>query len=127
MNCFTTLAVDPPSSSKPQTNPMGSMWIFFLLMIVMMYFLIIRPQSKQKKDQAARVAAMEKGDKVVSIGGLHGTVHHISDKTVTIKLAEGVFVPFEKSAIQSVNKIRSGGKKDEPEEEKEAEDSGNKK
>ncbi|NIP93352.1 MAG: preprotein translocase subunit YajC, partial [Akkermansiaceae bacterium] len=47
------------------------------------------------------------------------TVHHISDKTVTIKLAEGVFVPFEKSSIQSVHKVRSGSRK---EEEKEGQD-----
>ena len=97
-------------------NPLGSMPVFIVLMFVMMYFLIIRPQSKQKKEQAARVSAMEKGDKIISIGGLHGTVHHLSKTTVTVKLSEGVFVPFEKEAIRSVEKVGKGKKKDQAEE-----------
>ena len=97
-------------------NPLGSMPIFIGLMFVMMYFLIIRPQSKQKKEQAARVSSMEKGDKIISIGGLHGTVHHLSKTTVTVKLSEGVFVPFEKEAIRSVEKLVKGKKKDQAEE-----------
>ena len=125
---YTILAAAPPDAAKE--NPMGSMWIFFILMFVMMYFLIIRPQSKQRKEQAARVASMEKGDHVVTIGGLHGSVHSISTKknTVTIKLSEGVFVPFEKDAIRVVNKIGGGKKKEEApaEEEEENEPAENK-
>jgi preprotein translocase subunit YajC len=113
MNSFTILAADVPADEAPapKPNPMGNGMIFFVLIFVMMYFLIIRPQSKQRKEQATRVKSMEKGDKIVSIGGLHGTVHHISEKTVTIKLAEGVFVPFEKEAIRTVIKLKSGGGK----------------
>jgi len=62
------------------------------------------------------VASLEKGDKIVSIGGLHGAVHHISKTTVTVKLSEGVFVPFEKDAIRSVTKVSKGGKKEQEEE-----------
>jgi preprotein translocase subunit YajC len=90
--------------------------VFIGLMFVMMYFLIIRPQSKQKKEQAARVSSMEKGDKIITIGGMHGTVHHISKATVTVKLSEGVFVPFEKESIRSVEKVGKGKKKDQAEE-----------
>lgn len=74
------------------------------LMLVMMYFLIIRPQSKQRKELQARIDSMEKGDKVVTAGGMHATVHHISKTTVTLKLSEGIFVPFEKSSVQRVEK-----------------------
>jgi preprotein translocase subunit YajC len=105
-------------------NPLGSMPVFIGLMFVMMYFLIIRPQSKQKKEQAARVSSMEKGDKIISIGGLHGTVHHLSKTTVTVKLSEGVFVPFEKEAIRSVEKVGKGKKKDQAEENEEEEQEG---
>jgi preprotein translocase subunit YajC len=105
-------------------NPLGSMPVFIGLMFVMMYFLIIRPQSKQKKEQAARVSSMEKGDKIISIGGLHGTVHHLSKTTVTVKLSEGVFVPFEKEAIRSVEKVGKGKKKDQAEENEEQEQEG---
>ena len=110
MNCFSIIAADPPAKKDAAPgSPLGSPFFFFFIILVMMYFLIIRPQSKQRKAQAARVASSEKGDKIVTVGGLHGTIHHISDKTITLKLSEGVFVPFEKSAIQSVNKVRSGG------------------
>ncbi|MFM1561797.1 MAG: preprotein translocase subunit YajC [Roseibacillus sp.] len=123
MNCFTIIAADPPAA-KPGSNPMGSMWIFFLLMFVMMYFLIIRPQSKQRKEQAARVASIGKGDKIITIGGLHGTVHHISKATVTVKLSEGVFVPFEKDAIKTVHKVGSGRKQEEEEAEEDEQEEG---
>jgi preprotein translocase subunit YajC len=123
MNHFTILAADPPKEgSPPKTSPLGNPLFFFGIIFVMMYFLIIRPQSKQRKEQAARVASVEKGDKIITIGGLHGLVHHVSDKTVTIKLSEGVFVPFEKEAIRTVNKLKSAAaKKDEEKEEPGAE------
>ena len=120
MKFYSIIAADPPGtdSGSPQ-NPLGSMWFMLILMFVIMYFLIIRPQSKQRKEQAARVASLEKGDKIVTIGGLHGSVHHVSKATVTIKLSEGVFVPFEKDAIRSVNKVGQGSKKDQQEESEE--------
>ena len=105
MTSYTILAAPPSDSGSG--NPLGSPLLMMVLMVVIFYFLIIRPGQRQKKEQQARIASIEKCDKVITVGGLHGAVHHISDKTVTLKLAEGIFVPFEKSAIQSVNKIRS--------------------
>ena len=75
-----------------------------IIMIVMFYFLLIRPQKKQRKEQEARVAALRKGDKVVTIGGMHGIVNAVSEETISIKISEGVFVPFNKVAIDSVVK-----------------------
>ena len=92
---------------------LGSPFFMIFIMFAFMYFLIIRPQSKQKKEQAARIAALKKGDQVITAGGIHGSVHHISDKTVTLKLSEGVFVPFEKPSITSVTKASKGKKSDE--------------
>ena len=89
-----------------------------VLMIIMFYFLLIRPQKKQRQEQEARVAALSKGDKVITIGGMHGIVHSISKETVTIKLSEGVFVPFNKSAIATTQ-----SKSNKPAKTEEAEDS----
>lgn len=88
----------------------------FLLPIVLFgiifYFLLIRPQKKQRQEQEARIASLSKGDKVVTIGGMHGIVHHISKETVTLKISEGVFVPFNKVAIASTDKpLKRDGKK----------------
>ena len=75
-----------------------------VLIFVVFYFLLIRPQKKQRKEQEARVAALRKGDKVVTIGGMHGIVNAVSKETISIKISEGVFVPFNKVAIASVEK-----------------------
>lgn len=82
-----------------------------IIMIVMFYFLLIRPQKKQRKEQEARIEAAAKGDKVITIGGMHGIVHHISKETITIKISEGVFVPFNKIAIATVEKSGKNDKK----------------
>lgn len=107
MTLFSSLA-----SAAPNSGLFGNPLVMIGLMLVMFYFILIRPQQKQRKEQEARVNALEKGDKVVTIGGLHSTVHHISEKTVTLKLSEGVFVPYEKTAIQSVEKASKASKKD---------------
>ena len=110
MNTFLILAQAAEKADKAQPSGLQGLLAGPIPMIValflMMYFLLIRPQKKQRKELEARVASIEKGDNVVTVGGLHATVHHISDKTVTLKLAEGVFVPFEKSSIQNVNKAK---------------------
>ena len=67
------------------------------------------------------MASIGKGDKIITIGGLHGTVNHISKATVTVKLSEGVFVPFEKDAIKTVHKVGSGRKQEEDDEQGEEE------
>jgi preprotein translocase subunit YajC len=76
--------------------------VMIILMIVMFYFLLIRPQKKQRKEKEALIAALKKGDKVVTIGGMHGMVHQVSEETVTIKISEGILVPFNKVAIDHV-------------------------
>jgi preprotein translocase subunit YajC len=89
-----------------QGNPLMT-FLPFIAIFMMMYFLLIRPQQRQRKELAARIASLRKGDKVVTAGGIHAAVHHISDRTVTLKLSEGIFVPFEKTSIQTVSKVGS--------------------
>ena len=73
-------------------------------MIVMFYFLLIRPQQRQRKEQAARIAALKNGDKVITTAGLHGLVHNVKETTVMIKVAEGTMLEFDKAAIATVTK-----------------------
>lgn len=75
-----------------------------ILMGVMFYFLLIRPQQKQRKEQQARLDALQVGDKVVTTAGILALVHHIKETTVTLKIAEGTLVEFEKAAIAKVTK-----------------------
>lgn len=95
---LTFLAETPPA------NPLAGSWVFPVLMVVMFYFLLIRPQQKQRKEQQARINALQTGDKVVTSAGIHGIVHNIKDKTVVLKVAEGTMIEFDKMAVASVAK-----------------------
>ncbi len=75
-----------------------SMLPLFLILIVF-YFFFIRPQTKKNKDQKKFREALAKGDKVVTIGGLHGKVAEIKETTVAIDVANQVRLIVEKSAI----------------------------
>lgn len=88
--------------AQQQGGLLGNPMVMIILMIVMFYFLLIRPQKKQRKEKEALIAALKKGDKVVTIGGMHGMVHQVSEETVTIKISEGILVPFNKVAIERV-------------------------
>ena len=80
-------------------------------MFVMMYFLLIRPQRLRQKQLAAQVAAMKKGDKIISAGGIHGIVANIKEGTVIVKVAENTKLEFQKASITTV--IPKGSAKEE--------------
>lgn len=64
--------------------------------------MILRPQQKRAKEREKLLSSVEKGDKVILVGGEHGTVIGLEDKTVLIQIADNVKVKFERSAITSV-------------------------
>ena len=85
------------------SGSMMTTMITFVLIILIFYFLMIRPQKKRDKEAKAMLAAMKKGDKVVTIGGIHGTVVMVKDNTVIIKVDDSARIEFSKSAISSVS------------------------
>lgn len=92
----------PPNGGG--TGLLGNPLVMMVLMIVMFYFLLIRPQQKQRKELQQRIDALKTGDRVVTTSGIHAIVHHIKDKSVTLKVAEGVMIEFDKQAVASVQK-----------------------
>ncbi len=84
------------------TMQMLSTLVTFGLVFLIFYFLIIRPQNKKQKEAKAMVAAMKKGDKVVTIGGAHGVITSVKETTVVVKVDENTKIEFSKSAIQAV-------------------------
>ncbi len=73
--------------------------IFFVGIAVVFYFFMIRPQQKKQKDQKKFLAEIKKGDKVVTIGGLHGKVYALDEATITLEVDKGTKMVFEKSSI----------------------------
>ena len=83
----------------------GSIWptlIMFAAVILIFYFLIIRPQRKRDKEAKDMLAAIKKGDKIVTIGGIRGTVAIVKESTVIIKVDDNTRIEFSKSAISAV-------------------------
>jgi len=74
----------------------------FLLIIVIFYFLILRPQQKKQKERAKLLESLKKGDKVITAGGIYGTVEGIEDKTILVKVAENVKVKMERSSVSTI-------------------------
>lgn len=81
--------------------------IVLVLFFVVFYFLLIRPQQKRQKKTQEMQAGISKGDKIVTIGGLHGTVETIEDNQVTIKCNGTAKLTFDRSAVREVTAKRS--------------------
>jgi preprotein translocase subunit YajC len=104
MLSFLTLLAQAPAGSKPAGGPLGETWVMMVLMVVMFYFLLIRPQQRQRKELEKRISALQKGDDVVTTSGIHAIVHNVKDRTVVLKVAEGVMMEFDKPAVATVIK-----------------------
>lgn len=76
-----------------------SMWIMLALIFVVMWFFMIRPQRKQQKELENFRNALQKGDKVVTIGGIYGTVSEIKEDSVLIEVDNGVKIRVSKQAL----------------------------
>jgi preprotein translocase subunit YajC len=70
-----------------------------LLIIVVFYLFFIRPQLKKQKETRKFREALKKGDKIITIGGIHGRITEVQEKTFTIEVAPGVSFRVEKSAV----------------------------
>ncbi|WP_138752375.1 preprotein translocase subunit YajC [Paenibacillus sinopodophylli] len=74
----------------------------FVLMFAVFYFLLIRPQQKKQKQRTSMLNQLKKGDKISTIGGLHGTVVELSDDTVVLRVNDTTKMTFERSAINTI-------------------------
>lgn len=80
-------------------NILSLVWPF-LILVAIMYFFMYRPTQKMKVERGRFLMALEKGDKVVTSGGVHGTIKVLRDKYVELEVAPKVVIKVEKSAIQ---------------------------
>ena len=88
-------------ATQAQGGQQNGWWSFLplLLIIVVFYFFFIRPQMKRSKDQKKFRETLEKGQKVVTIGGIHGRIVEIQDTTVSVEVDNNIKLRVEKSAI----------------------------
>ena len=81
---------------------LASLLLPFLLVFVVFYFFIIRPQKKREDTRKTMIDAVKKGDRIVTIGGVHATVTKVDDTSVLAQVDDNVKLRFDKNAISSV-------------------------
>ena len=95
MNMMTILQAAPAAQAGSQ----WSMWIMLALIFVVMWFFMIRPLRKQQKELQNFRDSLKKGDKVVTIGGIYGTVCEIKEGSVLIEVDNNVKIRVSKQAL----------------------------
>lgn len=118
MNIFYSL-IAQSSKGSPGGIFGGSPWSLTIMLVVFMgifYFLIIMPQNKKRKAMEKMMSSLQKGDKVVTIGGIHGKIVSIKDNKITLKIDANAEITFEKSAISRIitsenNQVKNDTKK----------------
>ena len=95
MNMMTILQAAPAAQGGSQ----WSMWIMLALIFVVMWFFMIRPQKKQQKELQNFRDSLKKGDKVVTIGGIYGTVCEVKETSVLIEVDNNVKIRVSKQAL----------------------------
>ena len=101
--------------APPQGEPGASQLMSFLPLIAIIgifYFLIIRPQSKKQKETQKMLSALRKGDKVVTIGGIHGVIQSVRENTIILRVDENTKLELNRSAISNVT-VNTRDEKDE--------------
>lgn len=98
---FISQAWAQAAPAAPQGGGIESM-LLIVLMFGVLYFLMIRPQMKRAKEHKVMIEALQKGDEVISGGGILGRVAKLNESYVTLEVAQGVEMVLQRSAIQVV-------------------------
>lgn len=99
------MLISPAWAQAPAAAPQGGgieSMLLILAMFAVLYFLMIRPQMKRAKEHKAMVDALQKGDEIITAGGMLGRITKVDDQYVSVALAEGVEVQMQRAAVQTV-------------------------
>jgi len=99
---LATMGTTGGASAAGSSGSMTTTFITFGLIILIFYFLIIRPQKKKEKETKTMLSSMKKGDKVVSIGGIRGTIAIVKETSVVVKVDDNTRIEFSKNAIAQI-------------------------
>ena len=102
MNLFiSNVWAEGAAGGAPQGSPYGT-FIMLGALFALFYFLLIRPQAKRAKEHKSMIAALAKGDEVVTNGGTLGRVAELGENFLTLEVSEGVNIKVQRHAIQAV-------------------------
>lgn len=90
------------TEGAPPSSPFGGMLVPLVLVFAIFWFVMIGPERKNRKKREAMLAALQKGDKVMTSGGMYASVAAVQDDIVTLQVADGVRMRFNRASIQTV-------------------------
>ena len=94
-----TIVLDAAQAAGQQAGGGWSMWVMLILIFVVMWLFMIRPQRKQQKELQKFREGLKKGDKIVTIGGIYGTVAEVNDKTLLMEVDSNVKIKVDKNSV----------------------------
>ena len=100
-----------PNGGQQGGGSMVSTLIMFAAIFAIFYFMIIRPQQKRAKQREQMLGQLKKGDKIVTSGGIHGSIAGLDEKTALVDLGNNVKIKIERSAIASVGDVKLDDKR----------------
>lgn len=96
----TPRAMSPlPLAQAAPGGLLGSPLLLIAVLFLVMYFTMIRPQAKQAKAHRALIEGLQKGDRIVTMGGIHGTIRQVDDTTVLVEVDGGTKLRFDKGKV----------------------------
>ena len=112
---FISFLQTASGTAPSASGPMGILTsvVPFIAIIAIFYFFLIHPQNKKQKETEKMLSALKKGDKVVTIGGIHGVISSVKEKTVIVKIDDNCKVEFNRSAISGVESDKSAEAKED--------------
>ncbi len=108
---LSLLLFAPPVAGQAAPNPLIQI-VPLVLIFIVFYFFMIRPQQKKQKDREKVLDSLKRGDKVITIGGIHGVVAGIDTekKTVLVQVSDSTKITFDRTAIANIEKQETGDK-----------------
>ncbi|NLY51657.1 MAG: preprotein translocase subunit YajC [Firmicutes bacterium] len=92
------------TAAAEQQGGLLGLFMPFIIMLAVFYVFLIRPQQKQQKERQNMLNALKKGDKVVTIGGIHGEITALKDDVITLRVADKVEIRISRSGVGRVIK-----------------------
>lgn len=107
---ITYILAMAPAPDQQGGGSIVSTLVMFGAVFAIFYFMIIRPQQKRQKEREKLLSGIQKGDKIITSGGMHGTVSSLDETTVTINAGDNIKLKFDRAAIATVVSAKGGDK-----------------
>ena len=101
MSFFISEALAEGAPAASQGDPIGTLF-FMVVIFAVFYFMLIRPQAKRAKEHKSMVSGLDKGDEVITTGGIYGKLSKVNDDYVEVEVADNMTIRLQRQAVASV-------------------------